>query len=82
MKSQSIEQARHTPDRLIITIILVAFCVMWTIPTLGIFITSFHTADAASSVGWWKSIFDFKTFTLDNYNQVLFGFNHFFCVIE
>ncbi len=58
---------------IIITFILVVFCVLWTLPTVGILVTSFRTADAASSTGWWRAFADLKSFTLDNYNQVLFG---------
>lgn len=58
---------------LIITIVLIVFCILWTVPTLGILVTSFRSADAASSSGWWKAFSNFKDFTLDNYNQVLFG---------
>ena len=67
------EGIKHTPAERIISVLLLLFCIAWTVPTLGIFITSFHTADAASSHGWWKNITDMSTFTLDNYNQVLFG---------
>ncbi|MCR5725024.1 MAG: carbohydrate ABC transporter permease [Treponema sp.] len=70
---KTLEKNTRTPGRLIITIILVAFCMLWTVPTLGIFVTSFRTGDAASSSGWWKVFSDLKSLTLDNYNQVLFG---------
>ena len=64
---------KRTPARTIITVILIFICILWTIPTLGIFITSFRTADAVNANGWWKAFSDLKSFTLDNYNQVLFG---------
>jgi len=62
----------------LISIILMVICILWILPTLGILITSFRTADATNSTGWWnifESIknFSFKDFTLDNYDQVLFG---------
>ena len=66
-------KSKKTLPTLIITIILIVFCILWTIPTLGILVTSFRTADAASSTGWWTAFSDLKNFTLDNYNQVLFG---------
>lgn len=66
-------KSKKTLPTLIITIILIVFCILWTIPTLGILVTSFRTADAASATGWWKAFSDLKNFTLDNYNQVLFG---------
>ncbi len=67
------EKIKHTTGERILSVILLLFCLAWTVPTLGIFVTSFHTADAASSHGWWKNLTDMSTFTLDNYNQVLFG---------
>ena len=73
MKAKSLEKKSCSPARIIITFVLIAICILWTIPTLGIFITSFRTADATNSTGWWKAFADFKSFTLDNYNLVLFG---------
>lgn len=70
---KSLEKNKHSFPTLIITIALVVFCVLWTLPTVGILVTSFRTPDAASSTGWWKAFTNFKDFTLDNYNQVLFG---------
>ena len=72
MKSLELKHKKFVPT-LIITVILVIFCILWTLPTFGILVTSFRTGDAASSTGWWKAFADFKHFTLDNYNQVLFG---------
>ena len=70
---KSLERNKKGAGAVIITIFLVIFCILWTLPTVGIFVTSFRTPDAASSTGWWKAFTDFKHFTLDNYNQVLFG---------
>ncbi|MBR4373550.1 MAG: carbohydrate ABC transporter permease [Treponema sp.] len=57
----------------LVTFVLLLFCFVWIVPTLGIFVTSFRNADAASSSGWWTAITSLKDFTLDNYDQVLFG---------
>ena len=70
---KSLEKNKKGPWAILITFILVVFCILWTLPTVGILVTSFRTADAASSTGWWKALADLKSFTLDNYNQVLFG---------
>ena len=67
------KERKITLNGIIITAVLIAICLMWTIPTLGIFITSFRTADATNSTGWWKAFSMMKKFTLDNYNQVLLG---------
>lgn len=73
MKEKELDKRKKTPGRTIITAVLILICVIWTIPTLGIFITSFRSADAVNSTGWWKAFSDLRSFTLDNYNQVLFG---------
>ncbi|WP_191017983.1 carbohydrate ABC transporter permease [Treponema zioleckii] len=66
-------EANKTKASSLVTFVLLTFCILWTLPTIGILVTSFRTADAASSTGWWKAFADIKSFTLDNYNQVLFG---------
>lgn len=63
----------RTTGGTIITTVLIAICVLWVLPTIGIFITSFRTADATNSTGWWNAFKTLKSFTLDNYDQVLFG---------
>lgn len=62
----------------LVTVILAIICVLWVVPTIGILVTSFRTADATNATGWWKVLecfknFEFSNFTLDNYDQVLFG---------
>ena len=70
---KEIDKRKKTPARTIITVGLVLLCILWTVPTLGILITSFRNADAENATGWWKAFSDLKSLTLDNYNQVLFG---------
>ena len=60
-------------SRTIITIVLLLFCTAWTVPTIGILITSFRNKDAVSATGWWKAFRTQGEFTLDNYEQVLGG---------
>lgn len=56
-----------------ITLCLALICLVWTVPTAGILITSFRNSDATSSTGWWQAFKTPKDFTLDNYDQVLGG---------
>jgi alpha-glucoside transport system permease protein len=44
--------------------------VLWTIPTFGIFVSSFRPADLIQTTGWW-TIFQNPGFTFDNYQDVL-----------
>jgi alpha-glucoside transport system permease protein len=48
----------------------VVIAVLWTIPTIGLFITSFRPEDDVKTSGWW-TIFTNPSFTLDNYDTVL-----------
>ncbi|WP_306366900.1 carbohydrate ABC transporter permease [Nocardiopsis sp. CC223A] len=46
--------------------------VLWTVPTAGLFISSFRPADQIRTTGWW-TFFASPEATLDNYRDVLFG---------
>lgn len=51
-------------------------CVLWLIPTFGLFISSFRNEDEVKTTGWWtvfSSPFDFGQWTLDNYREVFEG---------
>lgn len=43
---------------------------IWTIPTFGLFISSFRPEDSIQNSGWWNFLGDFQ-FTLENYGDVL-----------
>ena len=46
---------------------------IWTIPTIGLFITSFRSKDAIAGSGWWTFLTSPGGLSLDNYQKVLFG---------
>jgi alpha-glucoside transport system permease protein len=46
--------------------------VLWTIPTAGLFISSFRPAEQIRTSGWWN-FFTNPSFTLQNYDEVLFS---------
>jgi len=50
----------------------ILIAVFWTIPTLGLLVTSFRPERDITRTGWW-TIFSNPRFTLDNYDQALFG---------
>jgi alpha-glucoside transport system permease protein len=45
---------------------------LWTIPTIGLFVSSFRPEEDVKTSGWW-TWFTNPSFTLDNYDEVLHG---------
>ena len=52
--------------------IAIAIAILWTIPTLGLLVTSFRPELDIRRSGWW-SFFSDPAITLENYNEVLYG---------
>jgi alpha-glucoside transport system permease protein len=52
--------------------IALLIAVLWTVPTLGLFVTSFRPELDIRRSGWWTAFTD-PQFSVDNYNQVLYG---------
>ena len=52
------------------TIAAVIIAIFWTIPTLGLFVTSFRPGADSNSTGWW-TVFVNPSFTLSNYVDAL-----------
>ena len=69
--------ATHTPGRKIFsskiaTTVVWFITVIWTIPTVGLLVTSFKTTKNILGVAWWNSLLH-PDFTLENYKNVFFG---------
>ena len=61
---------RSVPLRLSVFLI----CLLWTIPTLGLLVTSIRDPKNISTSGWWTALlhpFDANQWTLSNYQTVL-----------
>ncbi|MEU5946389.1 carbohydrate ABC transporter permease [Micromonospora sp. NPDC047465] len=54
------------------TLVSIVIAVLWTVPTFGLFISSFRPEDQIKSSGWWTFFTD-PQFTFENYQEVLFG---------
>ncbi|WP_022884443.1 carbohydrate ABC transporter permease [Glaciibacter superstes] len=52
------------------TIAALLIAVLWTVPTFGLFVSSFRPAQQVRTTGWW-TIFENWGFTFDNYGEVL-----------
>ncbi|WP_045277427.1 carbohydrate ABC transporter permease [Microbacterium terrae] len=63
-------QARKRLTSPVATIVAIAIALLWTIPTLGLLITSFRPGADSSSTGWW-TVFTNPDFTLGNYQEAL-----------
>ncbi|RXR25765.1 carbohydrate ABC transporter permease [Oerskovia turbata] len=50
----------------------IIIAILWTIPSIGLLVTSFRPALDIRRSGWWTTLSD-PQFTLDNYDDVLFG---------
>lgn len=54
------------------TVAALLITILWTIPTFGLFVTSFRPAELINTTGWW-TVFENWGWTLDNYREVLFS---------
>ena len=53
------------------SVVAIVMAILWTIPTIGLFVTSFRNQSDINNTGWWHGLFG--PFTLDNYKQALNG---------
>jgi alpha-glucoside transport system permease protein len=56
-------------------IVLIVLCVLWMVPILGTFVTSFRTLDDVNSSGWWHFFTPsgLSDATIQNYHHALSG---------
>jgi alpha-glucoside transport system permease protein len=54
---------------------VLALCLLWLVPTVGLLVSSFRTEENVKGDGWWTvftSPLEFSQWTLDSYDAVLF----------
>lgn len=61
----------HVVNSSLVTIIVVLLAIVWSVPTLGLLVSSFRPGDLVQNSGWWTGLVFPWHFTLDNYQQVL-----------
>ncbi|MCA1647070.1 MAG: carbohydrate ABC transporter permease [Chloroflexi bacterium] len=54
---------------------IVLLCLVWIIPTLGLFVSSFRPANLVANSGWWTALTPPFEFTVANYQRVLTSSN-------
>ena len=69
--------AEHNPGRKIFsskiaTTVVWVITIIWTVPTLGLLVTSFKTNEKILNEAWWTSLLN-PDFTLENYKGVFLG---------
>lgn len=50
--TQSLKNQKRL-SKFLVNAVLVFICLVWTVPTLGVFVTSFRTSEAIYNGGWW-----------------------------
>lgn len=50
---------------------ILVVCLMWMVPSVGLFVSSFRERQAIATTGWWTAFQSPFEFTLRNYEQVL-----------
>src|SRR5690606_30679090 len=57
--------------------IAILIAILWTVPSIGLLVTSFRPETVIRNSGWWTVFGDLFSgeaeFTVDNYNEALYG---------
>jgi len=65
----------HLGSWIMIRVSLLLICLIWSVPTLGLLISSIRPASEISTTGWWTVLLEpsrLTNLTLENYRQVIF----------
>jgi len=68
----SAEAAKEALTSRTASVVALVIAVVWTIPTIGLLVSSFRPEEDVKTSGWW-TIFTNPSFTLQNYKDVLNG---------
>jgi alpha-glucoside transport system permease protein len=69
--ASALDNLGYRLQRLPLHLVIIIFCVVWVVPTLGMVINSFRSLADMNSAGWWTVLFPPHGFTLASYQQVL-----------
>ncbi|HSM56636.1 MAG TPA: carbohydrate ABC transporter permease [Candidatus Sulfomarinibacteraceae bacterium] len=68
------KKLHHFMQRAPVRLAVILICLLWTMPTAGMFVSSFRSANAIRTSGWWTAIvhpFETAQWTMENYITVL-----------
>ena len=57
--------------RFALHLVVIAICLSWLVPSLGLLVSSFRPKNLIAISGWWEAFSTPFSFTLDNYRHVL-----------
>ncbi|MBX5458095.1 MAG: carbohydrate ABC transporter permease [Thermogemmatispora sp.] len=55
----------------LVAVIVILIALVWSVPTLGLFISSFRPPSLIHATGWWTALVPPWSFTIQNYENVL-----------
>ena len=73
-KSTANDWIRQTFSGAPLRIAIILIALLWTIPSVGLLITSFRAPDDIQTSGWWtvfRHPFELSQYTIQNYAQVI-----------
>ena len=69
----TLAKRRTNTGILVVNLVLLALVIVWSIPIIGLLISSVRPQDDVLNTGWWRIFSGEGNFTLDNYKRVLGG---------
>lgn len=72
-KAKRAKKIKAVTGRTLLNVVIILLVLIWTIPTLGLFVSSFRPPAEINTSGWWTALFQpfQSTWTLDNYQFVI-----------
>jgi alpha-glucoside transport system permease protein len=67
----ALERWGYQLQRLPLHLVIIIFCLIWIVPTIGMIVNSFRSIGDMGTAGWWTTLFPPHGFTFASYSQVL-----------